>query len=82
MSLRPTHDNFMTDGPGSDPSESRSSLRLTVLDRHFWRCYLVLVTLVTGLIVFGLATGQYGPLWAAAVGTAAAGGTALRSRSR
>jgi len=49
-------------GPGDDPPKDRSSLLLHLLDRHFWRCYLVLVTLVTGLIAFGLATGQYGPV--------------------
>jgi hypothetical protein len=55
---------------------------MTLLDRHFWRCYLVLVTLLMGLIGFGLVTGQYGPMWAGAVGTALAGGTGLSRRRR
>ncbi|MEO6086675.1 MAG: hypothetical protein ABIQ18_26535 [Umezawaea sp.] len=81
-SLRPDNDNSGTTGPDDDHSSERSALVKHLLTHHFWRLYLVLVTVLVALIVFGVTTGQYGPMWIGAVSTTAAGVTAVRRRRR
>jgi hypothetical protein len=71
---------------GDDPVEaSRQGWWAGVEDlfgRHFWRLYLLFVTALVGLIVFGLVTGSNGPLWVAAVVAGVTGGTAVSQRVR
>lgn len=81
-SLRPDNDDSVTTGPDGDHSSARSVLVKHLLTHHFWRLYLVLVTVLVAFIVFGVATGQYGPMWIGAAGTTAAGITAVRRRRR
>lgn len=81
-SLRPTNDDSGTGGPDKDPQSDRSALVNHLLTHHFWRLYLVLVTLLAAVIVFGATTGQHATAWIGAAGTAATGAAVVRRRRR
>ena len=70
----------MTQGPDQEPIQNRSLL-VNLFEKHFWRCYLVLVTVLVVLIVFGVTTGEHVPLWAA-LGTAITSVVALHHREQ
>ena len=79
-SLRPQTAVSGTQGP-NEKQDQRRSLLVNLLEQHFWRCYLVLVTVLAALVVFAATTGGLVPLWAA-LGTGITGVLALRHRKQ
>ena len=77
-SVRPQTAVSGTQGSNEKQAQERSLL-VSLLEQYFWRCYLVLVTVLAALIVFAATTGGLVPLWAA-LGTGITGVLALRSR--
>ena len=79
-SVRPPTPISGTHNPTSKQAPGRSLL-VSLFEQHFWRCYLVLVTMLVAVVAFAATTGEYVPLWAA-LGTAITSVLTLRCRQR
>jgi len=82
VSVQPNNDDDGSQDPAGEPPDNWWSLLLKLIDQHFGRFYLVLVTVLAALVAFAFVTGSAGPLWAGAVVTGLAGGTAVKPLMR